>query len=313
MDTEKIVLLVGGVGGAKLAYGLAQIVKPENLTIIVNTGDDFWHYGLKICPDLDTITYTLSNTVDRNQGWGVANDTTTTMDRIAQFGEDLWFKLGNLDLATHLFRTKMLREETTLTEITSKITSALGISCTVLPMANEPVSTIVDTKEYGPLAFQEYFVKYRWQPVLKNLTFAGAEYATISPEIRTAIEEADAIIVGPSNPWLSIQPILNIPGLRDLITSRNIPRVAVTPIIDGDAVKGPTAKIMKEIGHEVSAETVIQFYGDVINGFVYDERDSLNGVNLQTTAFDTYMINDEKRIELAQNVLFWLKDWILQP
>ncbi len=306
----KVVLLVGGVGGARLAYGLYHVLPPEQLTIIVNTGDDFWHYGLRICPDVDTITYTLSEQVNKSFGWGVKGDTFTTLETLKRYGEAAWFGLGDQDIALHMIRTGRLQKGDNLTHITQHLSQMLGIKCAILPMSDDFIETSVHTKEQGVLGFQEYFVKNRWQPTLTHLTYTGAENASISAEVKQAIEQADAIIVGPSNPWLSIQPILRVPGLQALMTARNIPRVAVTPIIGGQAVKGPTAKIMQELGLEVSVKTVIEYYGDLINGFVYDERDPVFEVaDVRLTAFDTLMDDEDKRRTLAQNLLMWLANW----
>jgi len=304
--------LAGGVGGAKLAYGLQQILPPENLTIIVNTGDDFWHYGLRICPDLDTVMYTLAGMVDRRQGWGIANDTTITLSALDRLGEAVWFRLGDQDLATHMMRTQLWHEGYNLTEITQRLTSVLGLKCRIVPMTDQPVATMIDTIERGELAFQMYFVKHRWQPTFKSLRLDGIENAQITPQIREAVTNADAIIVGPSNPWLSITPIISVPEFRALLTAQNVPRIAITPIIQNKAVKGPTAKIMQELEYEVSARAVRDYYGDLINGFIYDEQDGTTQIDdIKTVALDTYMNNDYKRIQLARNVLRWLdKDWI---
>lgn len=306
-----IVLLVGGVGGAKLAYGLAHALPPEQLTIIVNTGDDFWHYGLRICPDLDTITYTLSGLVDKTNGWGVAGDTTTTLEALQRYGETPWFRLGDQDLATHMLRTHWLREGQRLTAIADRMTRALNIEPTVLPMTDAPVATMIGTVEYGELEFQEYFVKHRWQPAVTGIRLEGIEHAEISPETQKAIEAADAIIIGPSNPWLSINPILSIPGMRELLAGRDVPRLAVTPLIEGRAVKGPTVKIMKELLYTVSLESIVHYYREVINGFIYDERDSPPDSNgaLRLCALDTLMLDEEKRITLAHAILSWLNEW----
>lgn len=309
MSNKKVVLLVGGVGGAKLAYGLAQILPPDDLTIIVNTGDDFWHYGLRICPDLDTVMYTLSGWVETSQGWGVKDDSTRMLDMLREYGDSPWFRLGDRDLATHLLRTRLLREGHTLTAIVNRLTSSLHIGCKLLPMTDSEMATMVNTVEQGELPFQEYFVKHRWQLVVKSLRFDGAETAQMTPQVKDAITQADAIIVGPSNPWLSIDPILAVPGLRELIAEQDVPCVAVTPIVEGDALKGPAAKLMREWGYDVRAETVAAHYGDVINSFIYDQRDT----NFQPTllpesirryvAFDTVMTTDAKRVALAKNVL----------
>ncbi|MFW5772043.1 MAG: 2-phospho-L-lactate transferase [Phototrophicaceae bacterium] len=311
VESRNVVLLVGGVGGAKLAAGLARVVPPEHLTIIVNTGDDFWHYGLRICPDLDTITYTLGGLVDRVNGWGIAGDTTATLDALGRLGEKPWFRLGDQDIATHLLRTSRLQAGESLTRVTAAITAALGVRCRVLPMADEPVATRVDTVEHGQLDFQDYFVRHRWQPTVRALRLAGIEHATISAAVRHAVENADLIVIGPSNPWLSIQPILSVPGLRQLIAAQPVPRVAVTPIIGGQAVKGPTVKIMRELGYTVSLETVTGFYKGTINGFIVDAQDQgADFDDLRFSFFDTLMNSDEKRIALAEHLLSWTSDWI---
>lgn len=305
-----VVVLVGGVGGAKLAYGLAQIIPPENLTVIVNTGDDFWYYGLRICPDLDTIMYTLAGVVDTTNGWGVSGDTVNLLDGLRRYGEDAWFRLGDQDVATHLLRTQALRDGESLTAITARLARALGVKLTLLPMTDEPVATMVNTVEYGEIEFQEYFVRYRWQPVIKSLRWAGMEAARMSPAVCHALEQADVILIGPSNPWLSIDPILAVPGLRDLIVSRSVPRVAVTPIVGGRALKGPAAKLMVELGYNPSPQTVVQHYGDVINGFVYDVSDSHLRLTLpHVVGFETIMKSDNDKLFLAQNVIEWIKSW----
>ncbi|MEQ8674978.1 MAG: 2-phospho-L-lactate transferase [Aggregatilineales bacterium] len=317
MKPNKVVLLVGGVGGAKLAYGLYRVMPPEDLTIIVNTGDDFWHYGLRICPDLDTVMYTLAELVDKTNGWGVAGDTRNMIEGLRHFGETPWFGLGDKDLATHLLRTQMWHSGETLTKITRRLTSSLHISCTILPMTDTPVATIFNTVEAGELPFQEYFVKHRWQPTVTSLRFDDIENAVVSTSVRSAIENADTIIIGPSNPWLSVDPILNIPEMRDLIVARDVPRIAVTPIIAGDAVKGPAAKLMREWGYPVSAERVAQHYGDVINGFIHDVADAdfdtakLTDSVVHSVAMDTMMTTYEKREQLARQILKWTEETYL--
>lgn len=305
-----VVVLVGGVGGAKLAYGLAQVLPPEELTVIVNTADDFWHYSLRICPDLDTITYTLGGLADKVNGWGIGGDTTNVLDGLKRYGEDAWFRLGDQDIATHLLRTTWLREGATLTEATSRLTKKLGIPQTILPMTDAPVGTIVDTEEFGELEFQTYFVRHRWEPVVKSLRLMGIETAGISEAVQSAISQADAILIGPSNPWLSIEPILAVPGMRTLLTKHDVPRVAVTPIVNGKAIKGPAAKLMAELGYEPSVTSVVQYYGDVINGFVYDHSDGELELSLpHVMNCETIMNSDEDKILLAQTVLDWIKGW----
>lgn len=311
-DNRNVVLLVGGVGGAKLAYGLAHSMPPDHLTVIVNTGDDFWHYGLRICPDLDTITYTLSGVVNPTTGWGIADDSRITLDALSQFEKTPWFTLGDKDLATHLFRTQLWHDGHTLSEVTARVSNALGVGCTILPMTDTPVATVVETKEFGELGFQVYFVKHRWQPQIRSLRIDGIDDATVPYAVSQAIKQADLIIIGPSNPWLSINPILSVPGMRILIANQDVPRVAITPIIGGQAVKGPTVKIMRELGLSVSPKTVANYYGGVINGFVCDERDAIIDVNgVQCVLFDTLMDDNKKRITLAENLLAWTSDWKL--
>lgn len=308
MAIENVVVLVGGVGGAKLAYGLAQILPPGKLTVIVNTGDDFWLYGLRICPDLDTITYTLSRLVDPVNGWGMAGDSAHMLEMMQRYGEETWFRLGDKDLATHLLRTCALHEGRTLTEVTGDLTRRLGIPHSVLPMTDTFVATYVETVEYGELDFQTYFVRYRWQPRVKALHLANIESASMTKAVSQAIASADTIIIGPSNPWLSIDPILSVPGMRAAIISRNVPRVAITPIIAGVAVKGPAAKLMAELGYESSAEAVARYYGEIITGFVYDETDAgLEFPNVSTIAMNTRMQAEADKVALARNVLRWIE------
>lgn len=304
---KKIVVLVGGVGGAKLALGLQQIVSPENLTVVVNTGDDFWHYGLRICPDIDTVLYTLSGRVNSEFGWGVADDSTITLDALKTIGESPWFLLGDKDMATHLLRTHMLRQGNSLTDIVQHLAKQMGIQATLLPMTNAEVPTIVHTKEQGALEFQEYFVKHRWQPTVTSLEYRNIDSADLSSDVASALDDADMILFGPSNPWLSIAPILAIPTMRDRLIATDVPRIAVTPIVDGKAIKGPAAKIMQELDYNVTAQSVADYYGDVITGFVYDERDdSFKSYAKNSIAFDTIMKTDADKAQLAESVLNWV-------
>lgn len=306
----KTVVLVGGVGGAKLALGLARTLPPQDLTVVVNTADDTWMYGLRVCPDLDTIMYTLSNLVDPQNGWGIAGDTTHLLDAMRRYGEDAWFKLGDQDFATHILRTRWLNAGYRLTAITERLAKRLGIPQSILPMTDSPVATIVDTVEYGEIDFQTYFVRYRWQPMVRSLRLDGIETAAISSELQQAIESADCLLIAPSNPWLSIAPILSIPGLRDLLGKRSIPRVAISPIVAGQAIKGPTAKLMKEMGLEVSARSVAAYYGDFINGFVYDRAEyEINRLTMRSTSFNTVMLTDNDKVQLAIDVIQWIQSW----
>lgn len=304
----RVVLFVGGVGGAKLAYGLAHLLPPERLTIVVNVGDDFWHLGLKICPDSDTVMYTLGSMVDPVNGWGLDGDTTRMLEAFRGLGGDAWFRLGDLDMATHLYRTQRLRESARLTDVTASLCRSLGILHPLYPVTDADVPTMVDTVEHGELPFQEYFVRHRWQPVLRGLRFVGAADAALTPEVMTAIESADAIVFAPSNPWLSIAPMLAIGDLQDRIKARNVPRIAMTPIIGGAAVKGPAAKLMAELGLEVSAESVADYYGTLINGFVDDARNqTFERPALHIERYDTLMTDDAARIRVAREMLVMIE------
>ncbi|MEM6280799.1 MAG: 2-phospho-L-lactate transferase [Chloroflexota bacterium] len=310
VEIERVVLFVGGVGGAKLAYGLKEVLPPEKLTIVVNTADDFWLYGLRICPDLDTITYTLGQRVNKQMGWGVANDTTQMLGMLGALGEDTWFRLGDIDLATHLLRTELLRNGMSLTDITDRIRTSLGVQHHILPMTDDTVATIVDTVEHGEMGFQTYFVRNRWQPVVQALHYEGANTATVTPQVQQAIEDASVIILGPSNPWLSIAPILAVGDMRERLASRDVPRIAVSPIVGGEAIKGPTAKIMAELDVPQHAKSVAGYYGDVINGFAYDNIDApLQLDSLRTAAFQTIMKTDRDKIALAEQLLGWIESW----
>jgi LPPG:FO 2-phospho-L-lactate transferase len=312
MAIERVVTLVGGVGGVKLAHGLAKVFPAKQLTAIVNTGDDFWHMGLKICPDMDTVMYTLAGVVDPVNGWGVAGDTTAMLDMLRQYNGETWFRLGDRDLATHLTRTAALRGGARLSEVTRRLASALGVKQTILPMTDVDMPTMVDTVEHGEIAFQDYFVRHRWQPQVRGLRYANAASATISDEVADAIIRADAIIIAPSNPWLSIAPILSVPGMRDLLKRSRARRIAVTPIIGGQAVKGPTAKLMAELGYDVTPQTVTDFYGDLLDGFVYDSSDGVQkfamaGRWARVTAMNTLMRTEADRAVLARAILTWME------
>lgn len=302
----KLVALAGGVGGAKLAHGLARVASPGQLTVIVNTGDDFDLYGLHISPDLDTVMYTLGGVANRETGWGVADDTFNALEMVERYGREGWFHLGDRDLATHILRTEALGLGEPLSQITAKLASALGIASPILPMTDQTVSTMVSTAE-GQLAFQDYFVRRGWQVAVEGLHYAGIESAHPAPGVLEALSAADAIILCPSNPFLSIDPILGLAGVRRVLTD-NPPVVAVSPIVGGRAVKGPAAKMMAELGLEVSPLTVARHYADFLTGFVLDERDadaaaSLNALVPNVLVTDTMMHSAEDRQRLAESIL----------
>ena len=306
----KTVALAGGVGGAKLAHGLAQILPPEDLTVIVNTGDDFEHLGLYISPDLDTVCYTLAGLANPETGWGRINETFNAITNIERLGGSTWFRLGDQDLATHIERTRRMKSGQSLSQITQDFCEAWGIHHAVIPMSDESVRTIVNTDE-GELAFQEYFVHRKCEPRVKGFRFEGIESAKPAPGILNALKEADAIVICPSNPWVSIAPILAIAGIRSVLEAKKI--CAVSPIIGGQAVKGPAAKMYRELGIQPSALAVAKHYQNLITGFVLDEVDAkleaeIQGLNMQTLITKTLMENSDNRRRLAEDVLHFIRN-----
>jgi len=267
----KIVALAGGVGGAKLAHGLAQVVPAEDLTVIVNTGDDFEHFGLSICPDLDTVCYTLAGLANPETGWGRAGETWNVLASLAQLGAPTWFSLGDSDLATHLERTRRLQAGEMLSAITADFNQAWGVRVRVLPMSDQPVRTVVDSDE-GQLVFQYYFVQRACEPRVKGFRFTGLEVAKPAPGVLEAINAAQLIVICPSNPWVSVAPILALREVRAALAGQRV--VAVSPIIGGKAVKGPAAKMFAELGIQPSALAVARYYGSLLRGFVLDEVDA---------------------------------------
>ena len=303
----KIVALAGGVGGAKFAHGLAQILPPEDLTIVVNTGDDFEHYGLYICPDLDTVCYTLAGLANPQTGWGRVNETWSVIENAAKLGGPNWFRLGDQDLGTHLERTRRLREGQPLSQITRDFCAAWGIRQDILPMSDQPVRTIVET-EAEHLSFQEYFVHRRCEPRVTGFRFEGIEAAEPAPGVPEAIEEADAVIVCPSNPWVSIDPILRV--LSPLFSGAGLGArfFAISPIIGGQTVRGPAAKMFRELGIEPSALAVARHYCDLATGFVFDTLDrqlegEIGSLNMRTLVTNTLMNSHDDRKQLAGEVL----------
>ncbi len=304
--TGHVVALCGGVGGAKLAHGLAMALRPEDLSIIVNTGDDFQHLGLSIAPDLDSVIYALAGLSDPVRGWGRRDETWTFMEALKGLGGESWFQLGDGDLALHVERSWRLAQGATLSEVTAHLCRALAISVRVLPMSDDPVRTRVLTAE-GWLDFQEYFVRRQCRPAVREFMFAGAETARAQPDALAALERHDlrAIIICPSNPFVSVEPILAVPGIRAALRQSDAPLVGVTPIIGGKAIKGPAAKMMAELGLEVSAAAVARRYAGIIDGFVIDEADPipepLPGVAFFKAA--TLMNSADDRLRLAHAVL----------
>jgi len=297
----KIVAFAGGVGGAKLAQGLAQVLPSQDLTVVVNTGDDFEHLGLYICPDLDTVCYTLAGLANPETGWGRAGETWNTISNIEKLGGPAWFRLGDSDIATHLERTRRLKEGNSLSQVTKDFCMAWGIAPTVLPMTNSPVRTMVDSDE-GELAFQEYFVHRRCEPRVKGFRFDGADVAEPAPGVREALESSDAIVFCPSNPWVSIDPILKV------VKEVKKPVIAVSPIIGGKTVKGPAAKMYSELGIEPSALAVAMHYRTILKGFVLDNEDKemedqIKRLGFATLVTNTLMNQLTDRARLANDVL----------
>jgi LPPG:FO 2-phospho-L-lactate transferase len=304
--TGHVVALCGGVGGAKLAQGLSVALPPEELSLIVNTGDDFQHLGLSISPDLDSVIYALAGLSDPVRGWGRRDETWTFMEALEGLGGENWFQLGDGDLAMHVERTWRLARGATLSEVTAHLCRALGLAIRVLPMSDDPVRTRVLTTE-GWLDFQEYFVHRQCRPAVREFAFAGAETARAQPDALAALERRDlrAIVICPSNPFVSVEPILAVPGIRAAIQQSHAPVVAVTPIIGGKAIKGPAAKMMAELRLDVSGEAVARRYAGLIDGFVIDQADPLPEPLQDVTFFSavTLMTTTDDRVRLADAVL----------
>ena len=299
-----VVILTGGVGGAKLALGLCHAIRAADVTAIVNTGDDFTHLGLAISPDIDTLLYTLADKANPVQGWGRADESWNFMAAVRSLGGEEWFALGDGDLALHVLRTQRLRQGETLSAIIRDFATAWRIPARILPMSDDPVATRVLTPE-GELDFQHYFVKRRCAPAVQAIRFAGAQAARAAPGVVEALrdERCRAILIAPSNPFLSVDPILAVPSIRQALLETRVPVIAVSPIVAGEAVKGPTAKIMRELGLEVSADTVSRHYGDLLDGMLIDARDPPTALDLPHARADTLMKTLEDRIRVARAAL----------
>lgn len=299
-----VVILTGGVGGAKLALGLCHAIRAADVTAIVNTGDDFTHLGLAISPDIDTLLYTLAEKANPVQGWGRADESWGFMAAVRSLGGEEWFALGDGDLALHVLRTQRLRQGEALSAIIRDFATAWRIPARILPMSDDPVATRVLTSE-GELDFQHYFVKRRSAPAVQAIRFAGAQAARAAPGVVEALrdERCRAILIAPSNPFLSVDPILAVPSIRQALLETRVPVVAVSPIVAGDSVKGPTAKIMRELELEVSAATVSRHYGDLLDGMLIDARDPPTALDLPHARADTLMKTLEDRIRVARAAL----------
>lgn len=311
MNGGRVVAISGGVGGAKLALGLYHHLPPERLSVIVNVGDDFSHLGLAISPDIDTVLYTLADLANLELGWGRRDESWNFMAALETVGGETWFRLGDRDLALHVERTRRLAAGEKLSTIIADIARRWGIRANILPVTDDEIRTVVDT-DAGMLPFQDYFVRTRCEPKVNAIRFDGILGATLTPAVVDLLSSSDieAIILCPSNPYLSIDPMLAVPGFRNALRCAPAPVVAITPIVGNRAIKGPTAKIMRELGLEVSAETVMRYYADVIDGFVVDSSDSDAAAELSvpTLAANTVMVTLDDRIRLAAQALDFARD-----
>lgn len=302
-----VVALAGGVGAAKLLKGLIYVVPPEKLTVIVNTGDDLELWGLHVSPDIDIIMYTLAGIVDESKGWGIAEDTFHCLNMISKLGLETWFKIGDKDLAIHLVRTKLLREGYTLSQVTAELCKRLGVKAKLIPMTDDPVRTKIKSGRLT-LDFQEYFVKRKATDRVTQLIFEGAERAKPAPGILEAIEKAKRIIICPSNPFLSIAPILSVPGIKEKIKTTHAPIIGISPIIGGKALKGPTAKIMADQGLNASAYGVAKLYAELLDYFVIDTvdahlKDKIEKLGMKVAVTDTWMKSLKDSIKLADTTM----------
>lgn len=308
---QAVLALAGGVGGAKLAYGM-QAVLGSQLSMVVNTADDFTHWGLHISPDVDTVLYNLAGIENPATGWGLANESWTVLGEMQAREGESWFRLGDRDLATHLLRTSRLQAGATLTEVTHHLAHVLGVSARVLPMCDQPVQTLVHTSDAGTLAFQEYFVRRACQPKVTGFEFAGHKKAIPTPALLAAFAGSQPVIICPSNPFVSIAPILALPGVQAAFARRVCPVVAVSPIVGGQAIKGPAAKMFAELGQVASAAAVVDWYGGLLDGFVLDQQDAdlapqLLARGLAVLVTDTLMPTAARKIALAEQVLLFAR------
>ncbi len=306
-ESPAVLALAGGVGGAKLALGLSLCLPPGDLIICVNTGDDEAFHGLHVSPDLDTMMYTLSGFSNKERGWGVAGDTFTALEMLGKFGVDTWFNLGDRDLATHILRTQMLSEGKTLSETTSELNKSLGVFHEIVPMSDDPVKTVLSTDE-GELPMQRYFVGRRAEPIVSEVRYRGADVADASPGLHDALTKAALLVFCPSNPYLSLGPILALPEVRQRIRTFPGKRICVSPIVGGDAVNGPAGKIMAELGKEVSCVEVAREYRDICDVLVIDSQDralasQVEEMGVTPLVTSTIMETEEDKIALAREIL----------
>ena len=303
----KILAITGGVGGAKLALGLSKILTPDELLFLVNTGDDFQHLGLEISPDLDSLLYALSGKNNPELGWGRADETWTCISELEELGADSWFRLGDRDLALHLVRTQMLNQGATLQKVADRLSKSLGIDHRIAPMSNDKISTTVNTPN-GKLAFQEYFVREQCEPAVIDFDFEGIENSKPNPVVMSWLDECDGIIICPSNPYVSVDTILSVPKYRDAFQSK--PVIAVSPIVGGLAIKGPAAKMMKELGVPPTPIAVAKHYGSLLSGFVLDQTDheQAKDIPIPSIVTQTIMLTLQDRIALAEQCVGFLEE-----
>jgi LPPG:FO 2-phospho-L-lactate transferase len=302
-----VLALAGGVGGAKLALGLARVLPPDQLVIAVNTGDDECFHGLHVSPDLDTVMYTLAGLANPETGWGLAGDTFNALEMLRRYGADTWFNLGDRDLATHIQRTQLLQQGATLSEVTARLCRALGVAHCVVPMSDAPVRTVLSTDE-GELPMQDYFVRRRSEPRVRSIHYRGAAQARPAPGLLAALDQARLVVICPSNPFLSVGPILALPGVRERLAAFPGLRVAVSPIVGGAALRGPAAKIMAELGHEVSSAGVAAYYRGVCDSFFIDDQDAslapaIAQMGIRPVTAPIVMESEANKVALAERIL----------
>ena len=303
----KILAITGGVGGAKLALGLSKVLNEDEVLFLVNTGDDFQHLGLEISPDVDSLLYALSEKNNPELGWGRKDESWNFISTLEELGEDAWFRLGDRDLALHIIRTQKLARGESIQQVTDELSAALGIRHRIAPMSQSKISTIVETPD-GKLGFQEYFVREKCEPKVLNFQFQGIETAEPNPVVVSWLKKCDGVVICPSNPYVSVDPILKVPGLKELLRSK--PVIAVSPIVGGLAIKGPAAKMMKELGVPPSPIAVSDHYGDLLSGFVLDitDGDQANDISIPSIVTQTVMVTLQDRIDLAKQCVRFLEE-----
>ncbi len=308
----KVLALAGGVGGAKLVFGLSKTLNPKQLSIVVNTADDTIFHGLYVSPDVDTVMYALAGLTNKKTGWGIDGDSFKTLSALKNYGSEAWFQLGDLDFATHIKRTELLRSGKSLSEATDHLTKSLGILHSLIPMSDDPVRTIAITAD-DDLEFQDYFVRQKCKPVLEGIRFDGIKQAKPSKAFVDKLSEANALIICPSNPVVSISPIIELPGIKQLINDFSGKRVAISPIIAGRAVKGPAAKMMRELNEDVSSIGVAKRYIGICDWIIIDEQDSKEAEEIEKLGINVYvsstiMNSDQEKINLANDVMSLIKN-----